>query len=47
MSSRAMKVSGSGEILMRESLGEIRMPTGFPSHFLEESEAENVQHNNG
>ena len=34
------------EILMRESLGEIRMPSGFPSHFMEEAEGEIVQHTN-
>jgi hypothetical protein len=41
-------VSGNtpAEILMRESLGEIRMPSGFPSHFMEEAEGEIVQHTN-
>lgn len=34
------------EILMRETLGEIGIPSSFPSHFMEQSEAEINQHTN-
>ena len=37
-----MSANTPAEILMRESLGEIRMPSGFPSHFMEEAEGQHT-----